>query len=275
MRYSLVVYLKDRYYEIKGYSKIPGFEHLDEKKLKDIVSFTNEFNCEEQLISYLIETNLLPREFYHGTLGIYYYKGKDAIPNVLDYGISFSEDKKFFDTIFLQYYFSKKIINIEFMCAFINTFYQKLKDINIFSESLNYINDSFKSFKQYGMLLPQTDEYMEKFIKFYCTKLSKGNYPKANFRRIRDLAMFAINYERNFERNYERNFERDIPDKPKRSKEEIKMLINHYQSIINNNMLNEEEFEAYNSTISNLEKELEIVKLGNYGNDMNLNRRLN
>ena len=78
MKYSLVVYLKNKSHIISGYSKIPGFEHLDETKLKDIVSFTNEFETEQELICYLIETNLLPKEFFTGTIGINYYKSKTS-----------------------------------------------------------------------------------------------------------------------------------------------------------------------------------------------------
>jgi len=39
---------------------------------------------------------------------------------------------------------------------------------------------------------------MASFVTTYCRKKSKDGYYKADFTRIRDLAMFAINYERNF-----------------------------------------------------------------------------
>ena len=42
MKYGLVVYLRNECYKIEGISKIPGFEYINESKLKDIVEFTNE-----------------------------------------------------------------------------------------------------------------------------------------------------------------------------------------------------------------------------------------
>lgn len=251
MKYSLVVYLKNKSHIISGYSKIPGFEHLDETKLKDIVSFTNEFETEQELICYLIETNLLPKEFFTGTIGINYYKSKTAEPKTLQYGVSFKEDKKFFDTIFLQYYFKRNLNNKNFMSAFIHKYYTYLKDVYAFSEELKYLNYSYNCLVKENYVPEEAEEFMAKFITVYCRKKSKDGYYKADFTKIRDLAMFAINYERNFIR---------VPvERPIRPVEDIELAISHYNELLENS-ITDEEIEAYTNKLNKLEDELEFTE---------------
>ena len=66
MKYCLEITLRNEQYKIEGYSKLPGFEHLNESKLKDIVEFTNEFEHEQELICFLIDSGLLPKKFFKG-----------------------------------------------------------------------------------------------------------------------------------------------------------------------------------------------------------------
>ena len=173
MRYALVVYLNNECYEIKGYSKIPGFEHINESKLKSIVEFTNNFEHEQELICYLIEVGLLPNKYFKGTLGINLFKGKNHEGKTLQYGVSFQEDKKFFDTMFLKHYYLHKLKDINFMSAFINRFYQYLKDIKVFSECIGYINYSYEQYKNYEYIPEYAEDYMSKFIDIYCSKKGK------------------------------------------------------------------------------------------------------
>lgn len=252
MRYSLVIYLNNECFEIKNYSKIPGFEHINETKLKSIVEFTNNFSHEQELICYLIEEELIPQKYFKGTLEINYYKGKNSNPKTLQYGISFKEDKKFFDTIFLKHYYSNKITNLTFMKAFIKKYYTYLKDIKIFSESIGYINFCYEQYKDYDRIPEYAHEYMTKFIDIYCTKKGKDGFYKADFTRIRDLAMFAINYERDHER---------IPiERPENTVEEIQIMIDHYKDFFRHGDLTEEELDTYTNAMDKLEKELEYTK---------------
>lgn len=251
MKYSLVVYTKNKTYTVKDYSKIPGFEHLNEDKLKDIVSFTNEFETEQDLIYYLIENNLLPNEFFEGTLGINYYKSKNAEAKTLQYGVSFKEDKKFFDIIFLQYYFKSNIKNKNFMKCFVEKYYTYLKDVKIFKEELCYIKNYYNCLEKNMPLPSKAEENISTFITLYCRKKSKDGYYKADFARIRDLAMFAINYEKNYIRKPE--------EKTIISVEDIKLEINHYKELLKQD-LNEEEITAYQKRLKELECELEFTK---------------
>lgn len=252
MKYGLIVQLGKETYEVKGFSKIAGFEHINEEKLKGIVEFTNNFEHEQELISYLIDEGLLPKIFFKGDAHINYYKGKNIPPKTLQYGISFMEDKKYFDTIFLKYYYCSKLKNPQFMKAFLNKYYTYLKNVGIFSDELSYIKYCYEYYMEYKILPKEADTAMTNFITIYCSKKSKDGFYKADFTRIRDLAMFAINYERENIR---------IPIKrPKHNIEEIELIIGHFNELIQNDTLTKEEIIAYENAINNLEKELEYIK---------------
>ena len=253
MKYSLVVYLKNDCYEITGYSKIPGFEHINEEKLKDIVEFTNEFEHEQELICYLIDEGLLPKKFFKGTLGIQYQKGKNTSPKMLQYGISFKEDKKFYDTIFLKYYYKEKLTNPDFMKLFIEKYYTYLREIPIFREEMGHIRYGYEFYLRNKYLPDGCERDMATFVEIYCRKKSKDGYYKADFTRIRDLAMFAINYER--------TYERELIERPNNTVEELEMMIDHYNLLIRNDALSEEEMDAYTDAINKLEQELEYTKM--------------
>lgn len=251
MKYSLIVYLKNKSQVIEGYSKIPGFEHLDETKLKDIVSFTNEFETEQELICYLIEEGLIGKEYFTGTIGIKYQKSKNDVGKILQYGVSFKEDKKFFDTIFLQYYFKHNLKNKTFMSAFIQKYYTYLKDVAIFRDELRYLKYSYNCLVNSNYIPEETEEIMSTFITIYCRKKSKDGYYKADFTKIRDLAMFAINYER--------EHLREPVERPIRPVKDIEMAIEHYTLLLESSVL-EEENEAYQNKLDRLEKELEFTE---------------
>ena len=252
MKYGLVVYLKNECYKIEGISKIPGFEYINESKLKDIVEFTNEFENEQELICYLIDEGLLPKKFFKGSLGINFYKGKNNPPKTLQYGVSFKEDKKFFDTIFLKYYFREKLTNPTFMKAFVDKYYTYLRETPIFREEMGHIRYGYEFYLRNNYLPEGTEQFMATFIEIYCRKKSKDGYYKADFTRIRDLAMFAINYER--------TYEREMIERPNNTVEDLELMIDHYYTLMRNDMLSEEEMEAYTDAINNLEQELEYTK---------------
>ena len=250
MRYSLVVNYKGKSFEINNYAKALGFDDVNESKLKDIVELTNEFDNERDLIDLLIYLKILPKDFSNGKIGINYYKSKTAEPKLLQYGLSFKEDKKFFDTIFLKYYFCEKLTNDDFMKLFLNKYFLHLKDVFVFAYDLDHIRFSYEYYKQYQTLPKDAEESMTRFVEVYCRKKSKDGYYKADFTRIRDLAMFAINYERQFVR------------KPKTKTgttlEDLEMLKNHYEVLLQNDTLSDEERNMYIIAIKNIQNKLEL-----------------
>ena len=80
---------------------------------------------------------------------------------------------------------------------------------------------------------------------------SKDGYYKADFTKIRDLAMFAINYER--------EHLREPVERPIRPVKDIEMAIEHYTLLLESSVL-EEENEAYQNKLDRLEKELEYTE---------------
>jgi len=64
--------------------------------------------------------------------------------------------------------------------------------------------------------------------------------------------MFAINYER--------TYEREMIERPNNTVEDLELMIDHYYTLMRNDMLSEEEMEAYTDAINNLEQELEYTK---------------
>lgn len=252
MKYGLAIQLEKEVYEIKGYNKIAGFEHLNEEKLKSIVEFTNSFEHEQELVSYLIDEEILPKKFFKGNIIINYYKNKNSEGKSLQYGVSFLEDKKYFDTIFLKHYYSSQLTNPLFMEPFLNKYYTYLKGVRIFNDHIDYIKYCYEYYRKNKIMPNDAYNAMHKFVDIYCSKKSKEGFYKADFTRIRDLAMFAVNYERN-------NVRTPV-ERPEYSEEEIEILLSHYYELSRNNTLSVEEAEAYASAIYNLESELEYIK---------------
>lgn len=258
MRYCLAIINNGTYYELNGYSQIPGFEHLDEKSIKDIVTFTNNFDNEINLINFFIETGIINKDDIKGQLGILFYKSKDSKPKVLPYNVSYKEEKKYFDTIFLQYYFSRNMNNPKFLELFLQKYYDYLKSIEIFNRELAIFKTNYDSYAEYGYLPETGEDEMSNFIKIYCRKKGKDGYYKANFAKIRELAMFAINFERTYNRIKE---EYCLNNNTK-----LEELINHYETIINNGNITNEQQEIYIKEIEKLKTELE------YTQNLTLNR---
>lgn len=267
MRYGLVICQNDLVYDVQNYSKLDGFDHLDETKLKDIVTFTNYFQNEDELVELLLETGLIPLELANGNLKISYLKSKNNDAKILQYGVSFKQDKKFFDTIFLKHYFRENVENLDFMKAFISKYYNYLKDISIFTSSIGFLNYSLHYLEHHDYAPYETKENMDKFVDLYCTKKSKEGFYKADFTRIRDLAMFAINFER-----------RKNPLKQEKENyqvNQLEMMLSHYELLIRNNTLTDEEYDAYINAIKKIENELEhnkkITRVRSKENDITKN----
>jgi len=251
MRYCLVINYNNEVREISSYSKIPGFEYLKEDTIKDIVSFTNLFDNEYDLIDYLIETELIPSSLVRGNVNIAFYKSEKSEPKILSYGVSFKSDKKYFDTIFLQYYFGCRLSDMGFMKEFINTYYYNLKDVSIFRNSLDHIYFSYKFYKQNSYLPEEAAEAMERFVRLYCTKKGKDGHYKADFSKIRELAMFAIDFERKNHMQPE--------EKPQYSIRQVEATINHYKLLLEEGYITEEQAEAYCNEIVRLEEALDVA----------------
>ena len=255
MRYSLVKYNRQKVEDITGFAKRCDIPNLNENSLEDIVKFTNTFKDESELWDFLTYSGLIgPQLTQDNSLGIAYYAGKNSDPTILPYGLSFKEDKKFFNVEFLKSYFTNRVRNVDFMDYFLNKYYNRLKNVNLFAYRLQYLNDAFSHYMHYHDLPRDTMDEMRGFIKDYTLRKDKtGNYT-INFTRVRELAMFAINYERLYIRKSKPIIKDDSKD--------LDMEISHYETLLMEDNLRLEERTIYENKI----KELQIIKKDNiYG----------
>ncbi len=256
MRYCLVILKNNHIYEIHNYSQFWHSNNLNEKNLKDIVNFTHEFVSEEELLNYLIYLNLIPKSYQNGTLGICYYKNKTAQPKLLPYGLSYSLDKEFYNPQTLLYYYIFHLTNEEFMTEFLEKYYLYLKNVPIFQNSLDFLYYNYQNFKSNYLLRNEGAIEMEYFIANYSRK--KSNPLEQDFTRLRDLAMFAINFQRNFKQN------KEITRKEDSSL--LQLELQHYETLLNNPDRSWEEYQIYQKKIAELqtliaEEEKENLKI--------------
>lgn len=257
MKYGLVIECNRKYYEINGISKLPGFEHIDETKVQGIVNFTNMFESEYELINFLIDSGLITNKIAGGSLSII----KKSTLVVLPYGVSYKEDKKYFDTIRLQTYFSNNLVNKEFMEAFFQKYYYPLVNVPFFQEILIDIKRGYDYYLKNGCFPLGTIDKMEKFVMMRCRKKGKDGEYKADFTQIRDLAMFVINFER---KKLKEQVEKqdniyDEHNVPIYTVNQLTTLIEHFKNLLNGD-ITDEQTEAYNYEIAKLERELEYTK---------------
>ena len=78
----------------------------------------------------------------NGKFGISYTK-KNGKTKMLQYGISYFEDKQYFNINYLKDYYNKHLKDASFMKLFIKKYYSNLHHVAIFSDSLNYINYAY------------------------------------------------------------------------------------------------------------------------------------
>lgn len=255
MRYSLVKYNRQNVEDITGFAKICDIPNLNEESLADIVKFTNTFKDESELWDFLTYSGLIgPQITRDNSLGIAYYAGKNSTPSILPYGLSFREDKKFFNVEFLKSYFTNRVRNVDFMDYFLSKYYDRLKNANLFSYTMQCLNNAFNHYILHHELPQSTIEKMLNFIEDYTYKKDKNGNKVINFTRVRELAMFAISYERLFIRKREPIIKDNSKD--------INMEISHYETLLNEDNLSLEERTIYENKI----KELQIIKKDNiYG----------
>ena len=260
MKYSLVIHKdNDDTLELSNYGVLLNQENFDETSLRDIIKFTNDYADEEELTEVLLEMGLIPQEYMNGSYGIRYYRKKDGEPKLLQYGISFKRDKKFYDKEFLISYYSKHLVDIKFMEAFLERYYKYLKNTTIFESDLNDIRRFYLSYVQKNILPYNAIPCMERFVNYYTTNKDKdGNY-KESPSRLRDLAMFAINFERCYNRLPEKNKFKN-PDYIKN----LEMELEHYKILLEDEGLTQEEYEAYLMNYDKLTHNLELVSSKDY-----------
>ena len=244
MRYGLMISMPGKTKEIMGYSKVPGFDNLNENALTDIIRFTTSFKNHTELINFLKDTELLPEKYQNGYLNIAIFKGKNEI-SFLPYGIPFECDKKFYSINYLKFHLTMAFRNINFMEHFISEFYDSLKDVPIYREDLRRIRDGFEIFKKEKVVMNDAITSIENFVRIYCTRKNKEGKYEINFLNMHKLVMFTSLY---------RSRPIELVNTPSEL-ETIKMQIQNYQDLVASG----DEEELYIDKINELESELEFL----------------
>lgn len=247
MRYALVFFDEEgNKYEIKGYI-------LDSKVLNSldmILNFTTLFNNEKELLKYLQEIDCLPQNLSKGTFQIEFYRGRNSEPKILEYGVTYANDKKFLDINVLIKYINAYITTPEFIEAFLEKYYDYLKDVKVFSEELNFIRNSYKYFIETGFLSEHTTNAMNKFIDYYCFKRDGKGRKYFSLTQTRELGMFVADFDKKYNSNIKPKYYYNI--------EELECLINHYTTLLLENNLTDEQREIYEKEISKLNRILDL-----------------
>ena len=259
MLYDLVVYkneLDDEYIDIKGFE--------NDSTLQGIINFTTSFENHNALMKTLCEEGYIPLTYINGVFRIHWRRGIKSEAKLMPYGLAYNTESKFFSIPFLINYFVQNMNSIEFMDAFIAKYYNYLKSNPIIIQELNYINFCHVYYKQFGKHYNEEhiesttrERAMRSFVEKYTHKINSKKQIIENPRAIRDLAMFAINYERN-KNNYNPEDATITIDDLKSDTPEIKNELRHYRILISTLSTDDEQYSFYESKIKELEDKLEM-----------------
>lgn len=250
MKYSLAIH-RNGYptLDITNYATLTDIENYNEKSLEDIIAFTNDFSCEEELIESLLNFSLIPKKYYDGSIGIRYYKNSESEPRILKYGVSYKEDKNMFKLDTLLSIYDHYLNNNEFMEEFIKQYQYLFRNNRVLSELIANISFLFEKSKNETLNSEDYELYrckMKQFILTYCTHRNRNNEYVTTISGIRELAMFSINYERKNKPVKSNKF------KNKNYFNNLKSQLYHYEELLNTEGMTEEEYTSYKNQIDKI-----------------------
>lgn len=247
MRYSLAIYNDDEtYQDIEGYSIYPEFSHLNEKKINDIIEFTCNFENEKELKYFL--RNGINDNFIDGHFAINFYKNKTAKAKRLPDNIAYKKDLDKVDFTYIRIFFRNNINNTIFINYFINRYYNYLSTVPIFNSILSdirYYNGREHDHEDFDFNIY---ERIDTFLNLYCYSKNKDNKYVPNSKRIIELGLFILSFQKRHI-NEEEELEEFI--------QSLKEEIDHYTLALND-ANNDEERNSIQAYIDKLESQLEI-----------------
>ena len=292
MRYSLVVCNGNRFQrELKEYSNVPGFK-TDEKTLEGITSFTSKFNSLIELKTFLTEAGILKTTEWNKNIAIGEFNNssyprtlffnltfqEDKVFLNRDYLIKYYqshlEDAKFMKEFYYQFHnnnwgnklFRTIYLELEHKSNLDNDLKTKAllemkRFIYEYSSYNNWGNKLFRTIylelerngKLESVLKAKALKEMATFIYEYSSYHNRvKGYFGEDFKRIKLLAGFAINYEKRFNPQKTNN-NQNI------SLESLKLELQNLYTLLEDNP-NEEEKEAYISRIKDIKGELQAIQ---------------
>lgn len=258
MLYDLVIYRNDC---STDYINIKGF--LNDSSLQGIVDFTNTFTNRNELLEYLFNIGVITYEYIDGVFKIHSRRGKASEPKLIPYGLSYEIEKKFFSLDYLANYYVEHIDDEDFITSFLQKYYNYLRHNPRVNSELYQISFCRTYYKQFGYYYDEHHEgnisrkdAMRNFVYKYAQRTSKGQNV-INILTLRDLAMFAINYNRDKTQNNP-----EVSMDNKENSHSIKDEIRHYKQLLSELSPFDEAYEIYQNKIEELEQEigLELVR---------------
>ncbi len=248
MRYSLVVCDGNRFQkELKGYSNIPSFK-TNEKTLEGITEFTSKFTCLNDLKYWLMDSSVMEPSDWSKNLAIAEF-GNGPYPCTLFFNLTFAEDKVFLDRDYLVNFYQNHIEDAKFMKEFYYQFHNNNWGNQLFRKvylELEYQNTLDADLKNRTLL------EMKRFIYEYSSYHNRiEGYFGTDFKRLKLLAGFAINYEKRT------NPKPKIKHNP--TSQDIKLELQNLYALLRDNPT-EEEKEAYTSRIKDIKEELAVTQ---------------
>ena len=282
MAYTLAIHKKGyETFNIKNYSEILLDENYDETSLKNIVNFIHEYDSEEELVEYLWQCGILPINYKDGTIAIRKYtKKKPEDIKTLDYGVSYHGDEKYYSTSFLISYYSNIYdpVRMNTLKSLSDTFSYKFKAIIEELEQRNTKDTKIRKYENLRMILSNIyyladmaekgfisgEEELElrrkigEFFTKYCTHQKQNKYEES-FPELRNVAMFTIDYERKHLRTPARNKFKD-----KEAIDKLSKTLKYYLNLLNDPNLSEEQRDAYNLYIDEIETKITELSSKDY-----------
>ncbi len=239
MKYCLI-YIDNGFKELTQLGEYEGF---NEHYLRSFVEFAWKFQDEDCLKEYLYYKGLIDSLNGHFSLG--YYKGGNV--RILPYSLAYAKDKKYFDINKLLDYYNSHLTDKKFMDQFIDKFVTPLKNTPKLGLVLNSIYKDYQRFLSTNLVSNDMHSLMNSFILNYVNVRTKDGV-KESFNRLRELAMFVIQFKNNNEVNNTVNNE-----------ESIKLQIEHYRELLSDKNLEPDVREAYTEVLNNLEYIWDII----------------
>ena len=246
MKYSLIIEKNGEIYPIDNIELLSDDDNFNEHNLSDLISLLHNYESEEDFITNLLYYSLIPRELIDGNIGIYKmgYKNK-----VLSYGVSYKKHRSLYDVAIIKNYFINYLKYPHFLEEFCHDFYDKLKTVGVFSDDLSIIRNAYIDLENEIDVKSETRQAIEHFIDVYTTEKKNNKYVR-KLSRVRNLAMFIVNYERKYLNKEDYNKYKD-PFYVKK----LEQVIEHYKLYIKEDGISNLEIDAYNKKLDDLYEE--------------------
>lgn len=224
--YHLAIQHKDKSFNIINFSNMESFKFLDDKKLIDIIKFTGYYEKEDHLKNTLLNAKLINESEYNNKLvTIYKNNGKNK---KLMYGVTYKNDLKFFDVLYIKTYIKKRKFDTDFLEGLANHYRNNYgQDINtqVLFRFVRYVQKNEFQIDLDKDLIKDVEKSIEDLVDREAYRYTNGK-TKFNYRGLRDLAMYLAYHENKKSKNDEIIEEHKNEKEEFLTREEIEKMVN-------------------------------------------------